>query len=175
MHESFCLKAVIAKRVDALLSMNGCNGTGCVDIFDITKPLGFCVCNADLEDRDDGFVMVNKRAKNILGIETSRLIAVNVTQSYYAKRWTIARMLAHYMLSDSPNRFAYREKISEISSNDNAEYFALCLLMPEERFKLHFKMHNTKSIHEKCSNLSKIFKVPIEKVLNRIDDLKLTF
>jgi len=111
-----------------------------VDIINIANNLGFTVYNVEMEDSEDGFILVNEKENNIFGQETSKLIGVNLTRSAEWKRFIIAHEIGHYILyyNEEKNNgmFAHREhKTGKDEFENEIDFFAASLLVPAERFK----------------------------------------
>lgn len=164
--------------------MNEDKKNGYVDIIKIAQDLGFVVGNVKLKDDSDGFIIVNEKEDQILGIKTSKLIGVNEKRSLEWKRFIIAHEIGHYILHYIDNAveldglYACREHIKGKNETENqVDFFAACLLMPADFFKKKFnevkeeKKTMTKS--EIAQELSRNFLVTSMMVLRRIDELEL--
>ncbi|MBR5614991.1 MAG: ImmA/IrrE family metallo-endopeptidase [Clostridia bacterium] len=169
-------KKEIAKKTEDLLKEYNIDTMNGVDIIGLAKQMGFVVGNAGLDDNDDGFIMVNRDADKILGIETTKLIGVNANRDYVDKRFIIAHELGHYVLHCRNDKiYAHRESAHGRSDEENdVDFFAACLLMPADAFSAAFEKIKANSFTEKIKELQKIFDVPFESVARRIDELGLS-
>lgn len=143
---------------------------GAVDIIKIAQKKGFVIGNAVLKDNEDGFIIVDDKAKQVLGIDTSRLIGVNTKCELEDKRFIIAHELGHFLLHYNDKKdtmFAHRENIKGKNAEENdADYFAACVLMPEQQFKKTYK--DIASQEDAAEKLAKAFKVPYDSARRRI-------
>ena len=162
-------KKKIAQAAYDLLNKYKIDSSKGVDIIELAHKIGFVVGNAGLDDNDDGFIMVNEDADEILGIKTKKLIGVNVDRDYEKKRFIIAHEIGHYTLHCRGGKiFAHRDSAHGRSEEENdVDYFAACLLMPEDAFKKAFKGNE-------IEELSRIFEVPVDSIKRRIDELELS-
>ena len=162
-------KKAVAQAAYDLLNEYSIDASNGVDIVELAHQMGFVVGNAGLDDGDDGFIMVNEDADEILGIKTKKLIGVNADRDYEKKRFIIAHEIGHYTLHCKGGKiFAHRDSTHGRSDEENKlDYFAACLLMPKEAFEKAFKEND-------IEQLSKIFEVPVDSVKRRILELKLS-
>ena len=115
-----------------------------IDVVSIASKLGFKVANAILDDDADGFVVVDKNARSILNINTTKLIVVNNERSIEWKRFIVAHELAHYVLHyDNDNDqgiYAHRDhRVGKNKYENDADYFAAALLMPRKVFRRRYQ------------------------------------
>lgn len=133
-------KAIIEQKANETLQLTQLNeDVESVDIIDIAKKLGFVVGNAGLEDDVDGFIIVEKGKDELLGQNTDRIIGVNATKELNWKRFIIAHEIGHFRLHYNENEnsgiYAHREhKKGKNEQENEADFFAACILMPRERF-----------------------------------------
>lgn len=138
-----------------------------VDIVDFVHQHGFTVVNADLGEKDDGFIAITSDFK---------LIAVNAKRSLEWKRFIIAHEFGHYVLHPVKGKdYLYRKRENVKGKNETenaADYFAAALLMPVKSFREEYKKLKKKNLSENaiCMQLSSIFKVPLESVARRIQE-----
>lgn len=157
---------------------------GYVDIIKIAQDMGFLIGNAKLSDDSDGFIIIDEKKDEILGLPTNKLIGVNANRSLGWKRFIIAHEIGHYILHFIDNAvkldglYAHREHITGKDEEENkADFFAACLLMPKNIFSREFKQK--KAENEKCEKweiaalLAKDFCVTETMALRRIDELGL--
>lgn len=130
-----------SKAMDTLKKIQINDETDAIDVIKIAKELGFVVGNAGgLEDDVDGFIIVNKGRRRVLGQKTDRLIGVNSSKELAWKRFIIAHEIGHYVLhyDESINKgmFAHREHRTGKNEGENeADFFAANLLMPRDKFE----------------------------------------
>lgn len=151
-----------------------------VDVIDIAKRLGFVVGNAVLNEEDDGFIVVEEGKKEIMGIETDKLIGVNSDRSLEWKRFIIAHELGHYILhfreKNLNGLYAHRDhKRGHNELENETDFFAANLLMPRESFENKYKEIKQvyKNDREIVDILSKHFNVTVRMAERRIEELKL--
>lgn len=161
------------------------NEIGYVDIIGIAKGLDFSVGNAKLSDEEDGFIFVNEAKKNYPNIPGNKLIGVNSKLSLPWKRFVIAHEIGHYFLHYIDNAakyngmYAHRENAKGKGHEEQeADYFAACLLMPKELFSEKYTELNKDG---KLSNselsvlLAKEFIVTPIMAGRRIEELELSY
>ena len=127
------------KAIETLNLIDINEDTDAIDVIEIAKKLGFIVGNAGLENDVDGFIIVEKGKKEVLGQKTDRLIGVNATKELNWKRFIIAHEIGHFILHYNENEnngiYAHREHKKGKSEQENeADFFAACILMPRELF-----------------------------------------
>ena len=161
----------IENDVDSLLKQSGYSEDtdSYVDIVDFAHHYGFDVVNADLDEKDDGFIAITSNLK---------LIAVNSKSSLEWKRFVIAHEFAHSILhyKQGDSAYLHRENVKGKNEAENeADYFAAALLMPKNSFRKEYEKLKNMNLSENtiCMQLSSIFKVPLESVSRRILELNL--
>lgn len=125
-----------------------------IDAVTIARKLGFKVGNAVMEDDDDGFIIINDGTDDILGIKTNKLIGVNSARPLEWKRFIIAHEIAHYVLHypevKDKRLYAHRDHAKGKNEDENdADFFAACLLMPRELFTKRYDELKEKSLELK--------------------------
>lgn len=145
---------------------------GVVDIVGIAKKLGFVVANAEVPDNLEGFIIIDRNHDKILGIETQMLIGVNSEYNLPEKRFIVAHEIGHYLLHYDQTRdtglFAHRDhKTGKNDKENDVDYFAAVLLMPEGEFRKKYKEDNRISV------LSNYFNVPHASAERRVKELGL--
>ena len=181
-------KGDIEKRTEALLDDYGYSSRedSYLDIVSFVQSYGFIVGNADLGESEDGFISVRPDlAKKGL----DKVIGVNSKRPIEYKRFIIAHEFAHYILhcpEKSGAIYLHRENMKGKNGMENeADYFAACLLMPKESFKREYKKAleavRSKNQDEESDNanytnqvslvLSRIFRTPSDSVVRRIDEV----
>jgi Zn-dependent peptidase ImmA (M78 family) len=126
----------------------------------------------NIEDNDDGFIYISKDKEN-------KVIGVNNHRSLKQKRFIVAHELGHYFLNYNENDeslFAFREnKKGKDLIENQADYFAACLLMPADIFSQKYislkKSKMRYSEQEIVNELSDEFCVPNESVIRRIEEV----
>lgn len=172
-------KKQIETQVAALLQEYGYNSDkdDYVNIVDFVQHLGFIVGNAKLADDEDGFLAIqtSDMAKYGDGISNDKIIGVNAKRSLDWKRFIIAHEFAHSILHYKTGEiYLHREnKKGKDAEENDADYFAAALLMPEESFRrLHDKFKNDGlSDTALYLQLASIFKVPFDSVPRRISEV----
>lgn len=151
-----------------------------VDIIKIAESLDFAIGNAVLDNDDDGFILVQDGAEELLGIKTDKLIGVNSKQPLEWKRFIIAHELGHYFLhylnSSKTGMFAHRDHRKGKNNKENdADYFAAALLMPRKKFSERYKELEEKKLSEDdiIFLLAEKFQVTPNMARRRIGELEL--
>ena len=171
-------KEQIEKRASDLLTEINCDAFAYVDVVKLSEKIGFVIGNADLDDSEDGFIIVNP-IEEIPYVKSNKVIGVNSKRSIEDKRFIIAHELGHYLLhynESDRSIFAKRENIRGKSETENeADYFAACLLMPAAAFTREFQKSSASSFAPKVieETLSALFVVPRESVSRRMVELSL--
>lgn len=148
-----------------------------VDIVDFVQHFGFIVGNAKLDDHEDGFLAIqtSDMAKNGNELANDKIIGVNAKRSLDWKRFIIAHEFAHSVLHYKVGEiYLHREnKKGKDEEENDADYFAAALLMPEESFKRLYRQFKEAGSNETaiCLQLSTIFKVPLDSVSRRISEV----
>lgn len=174
-------KAIIEEKVTEMMkNINYQDNLEEIDIIQIAKKLGFAVGNAILDEEDDGFIIVQDGAEEILGIKTDKLIGVNSKRALEWKRFIIAHEIGHFILHYSEQKsggmYAHRDhKKGKNNLENDADYFAANLLMPREKF-----IDKYKELKEKNLNLDEIILLLSRKFVTtprmterRIEELQL--
>lgn len=158
---------------------------GYVDIIEIAKSNGFLVGNANISDDSDGFIAIDENEGTVFGMPTSKLIAVNSNKSIEWKRFIIAHELGHYFLhyvdnaSEYDGMYAMREhKKGKDDMENDADFFAACLLMPRNIFTKRFhqlkeQLKEKEDVYNLALLLSKEFLVTLVMAERRIQELGL--
>ncbi len=146
-------------------------------MINIARKMGFLVGNIDLDDNEDGFVIVNENKKGIPGQLSNKIIGVNTNRSPKNKMFIIAHELGHYIFEKETSDliYAHRENAKGRTDYENEiDYFAACLLMPKDSFikryealKIIFEDDKDSIINE----LSDVFKVTINSVDRRLEEI----
>lgn len=152
--------------------------SGEVDVLELAKELGFQVGIAPLIDEEDGFIIVDDSTSSIqklTGLRTDKIIGVNSERNIQKKRFIIAHELGHYCLhyeeEVSDGMYAHRENRKGKDDNENdADFFAACLLMPSKSFNKKYKELKDKKLSEEdiVILLANHFNVPKESAARRI-------
>lgn len=139
-----------------------------VDAVRLARFFGFDVEeNANLPATEDGSITVSEDGKE-------RCIVVNDSRSLEYKRFVITHELSHYLLHymGAGRFFKHREntKGKNLEEND-ADYLAACLLMPQKSFKAQFDSIKGKDTQNKISELQSRFRTPRESIERRIEEV----
>lgn len=172
-------KRAIETQVFALLKEYGyaSDKNDYVDIVDFVRKLGFVVGNAQLDDSEDGFLVIhaNKTAENGLEDPNDKVIGVNANRSLNWKRFIIAHEFAHSILHYKAGEiYLHRENRKGKDNEENeADYFAAALLMPKDSFKRLYMQFEKNGLNRTavCLQLATIFKVPLDSVSRRVDEV----
>ncbi len=148
-----------------------------VNIIDFVHNLGFIVGNARLDDGEDGFLAIqaSDKAKDGNEISNDKIIGVNSKRTLEWKRFIIAHEFAHFILHYKMGGvYLHREnKKGKGSEENDADYFAAALLMPRDSFQRLYNQFKDQSLNENaiCLQLASIFKVPLDSVSRRINEV----
>ena len=169
-------KGLIIEKANEILTKYGFKRP--VDVVQLAESMGFVVGNAKMKKEEDGFILVNNDTQEILGVKTQKLIGVNRERDLFTKRFIIAHELGHYILhSKNKSIFAQREQTHGRTSEENdVDFFAACLLMPEEDFvKTASSIRCTYDEiddYQLAKILSEQFKVPQLSAFRRLEETK---
>lgn len=171
-------KYLIEAKAYELLREGGLKEDGPVDVVQLAKNLGFAVGNIQSENGEDdldGFLLINEDDNDIMGSKSNRVIGVNSNRDFDVKRFIVAHELGHYKLGYVDQRiFAMRDNKHGRSDEENeADFFAACLLMPQEGFRLYYEKAKSEEPERLIKRLSQEFKVPEESVMRRLQELNL--
>lgn len=164
----------IVQEVERLLTKYGYGSQSnkYVDVSKLAMSVGFKVGESKkLSFKDDGFMFVSKDRKKLI-------IGVNYDRTVEEKRFIVAHELAHYYLhyinSNMVETIMHREHIKGKDENENdADYFAACILMPHEIFKKQYEqlIDNGYDRADVIDRLQVIFKAPRESIKRRIEEV----
>ena len=141
-----------------------------VDAVKLLCKHGFIVGESDiLSSNDDGFIYVSPE-------EDIKIIGVNDNRSKEEKRFILMHELGHYQLSHKKDGRIYMHREHERGRNqieNDADYFAACILMPEKSFKNQYDyLVRLNTPYENILiALQDIFKTPIESIERRIKEV----
>lgn len=141
-----------------------------IDAVNLAKKYGFIVGETDkLPEGEDGFIILTPD-------ESVKVIGVNNNRSREDKRFIVMHELAHYFLHNKQLReqVMHREhKRGRNNYENDADYFAACMLMPVESFKKESKKLDDEGISgvEKIIKLQKIFQTSYESVKRRLEEV----
>lgn len=98
---------------------------------------------------------------------------VNASESVTRQNWTIAHELGHYYLQHEPDEWgiAWRDQSDKNEFEQEADYFAACLLVPEQM--LRNLMRKFKLKPEDSLLLSQMFGVSEQAMKNRLNSLRI--
>lgn len=161
-------KKEIETQVTALLKGYGYSPQedAYVDIVEFVQQLGFIVGNAELDEKEDGFLAIQANDK---------IIGVNSKRSLDWKRFIIAHEFAHFVLHYKAGElYLNREnKKGKDEEENDADYFAAALLMPNEAFKRLYLQFEKDGMNKtaNCLQLASIFKVPFDSASRRVEEV----
>lgn len=172
-------KHTIEQQVKILLLQYGYHSEtdDYVDIVRFVQSLGFVVGNAALGDNEDGFLAMrpSNLVKNKDNLSNDKVIGVNANRTLDWKRFIIAHEFAHSVLHYKEGQvYLHREHIKGKNCDENdADYFAAALLMPRDSF---VRMHDhltSQGLTDNalCMQLASIYRVPLDSVSRRIDEV----
>lgn len=172
-------KQRIEAKAQAILRQFGMLTDGQVDVLLLAQYAGFVVGNANLDDDEDGIILVNTKEESILGIKTQKLIGVNARRDLPEKRFIIAHELGHYFFRLEKKTggdiiLARRERLSDRGCEESEmDYFAACLLMPADVFRKKYEELKEMRImpSEIPERLSKLFNVPLISAERRVGEV----
>ena len=146
-----------------------------IDAVKLAKMFGFSVSESNaLPAFEDGSITVTEPNLDKGGI-IEKNILVNDDRSFEAKRFIIVHELAHYLLHYQCNGelFRHRENIKGKNTEENdADYFAACLLMPEKSFRRQYDLLRIgKTYKELVFELQKKFRTPFQSIERRISEV----
>ncbi len=170
-------KKEIEKKAEDILNEYQPNTLQGVDVIEIAREMGFLVGNIDLDDNEDGFVIVNEDKKGIPGQPSKKIIGVNSNRSPKSKMFIIAHELGHYTFEKEKSDIIYSHRECAKGRTDyenDIDYFAACLLMPKDSFNKRYEA--LKTIYENdyesiIRELSDVFKVTVNAVTRRIEEI----
>ena len=179
-------KKKIREKVEELREKNpDCFGTS-TKIGVLSRKLGFFVGQAKLAEGTEGVIQVDKTQPDLLKTGRNMVIIVDRRLDKVRQRFIIAHELGHYLLRTNPDDpvFARRESAHGRTDGENeADYFAACLLMPSDDFKrsiqklcVDFNIANCEAMsdsdkHNLSDILSEQYKVEKEAALRRIGEV----
>ena len=140
-----------------------------IDITRLARLFGFEVCETDrLSAFEDGCMTISSDSR-------TKQILLNQLRSIEFKRFIIAHELAHYFLHYTPNTevFMRRDHIKgKDDEEQDADYFAACILMPKEDFKKEYDLLKKHQTHRgTVLALQNIFATPTESIERRINEV----
>ncbi len=174
-------KQRIEAKAQAVLRQFGMLTDDQVDVLLLAQYAGFVVGNANLDDDEDGIILVNTKEESILGIKTQKLIGVNAKRELPEKRFIIAHELGHYFFRLEKKAggdiiLARRERLEDRDGEESEmDYFAACLLMPAGAFRKKYEELKEMGIipSEIPERLSKLFNVPLISAERRVGEVVL--
>ena len=142
---------------------------------------GFMLGMQDLDDDTTGMLLVND-SEYIKGTETNRLIVVNRSiretapdrETFIRKRrFIVAHEYGHFILHKKADEklFAHRDHSKRNSpQEEEADYFARCLLMPRALVKKFVDMEEVKETNwnEWADLIARVFNVTPKKAKQRL-------
>lgn len=171
-------KAEIKQVVKALVNENSELQFPGFDIVKYLKAQDFSVASNVLDSDTTGMLFVDDE-NFVPDTETHRLIVVNSLLQEQAnfiqrRRFIVAHEYAHFVLHKNESRqYAHRDTSKrEKAEEKEADYFARCLLMPEESVKAVLSLPQMKETtwENKVSLVSRVFNVTKKKAEQRLKE-----
>ncbi|MCR4935509.1 MAG: ImmA/IrrE family metallo-endopeptidase [Oscillospiraceae bacterium] len=154
--------------------------------FDLTRFLtdkkGFVLSVQELEPDTTGEFLIDSE-KPFGKTNANKLILINQKLQekpdfQQRRRFIAAHEFAHAVLHANNKRFYWHRDTSNVSAlmEQEAEFFARCLLMPEESVRDMMKISAMQRAEPKdrAALISRVFNVTQKKALQRMEDLALT-
>lgn len=173
-------KKEIETIVDKIISEHQLGRPGFDLVAFLTEEEQFKVGMRKLDKDTTGILLVNEQ-KSISDTNAHRLIVINSRLGeepnfYERRRFIAAHEYGHFILHYDGNEiFAHRDySEKEEPAEEEADYFARCLLMPRRLVKIAIELWGIEDapIDEKALVLSETFKVTKKKARQRlIEDL----
>ena len=166
----------IENLVNSLLKQNGYDEDkdDYVNISGFISRLGFNVGTTELNDDEEGFVVIRVKDYPRTDDLGDKVIGVNRNLSFEVKRFVIAYEYAHSVLKyKKMDYFSHRKLIKEKTKEEpDVLYFAKALLVPRFSFERTLKYLKSNGIigNALIAQLASIYKVPTEDIINRILD-----
>lgn len=146
----------------------------------LTRQEGFVLVLKEMDAHTTGVLMIDPD-KTILQADSDKMIVIN--QKLQEKpdfqqrsRFIAAHEYGHSKLHASGGRFFHRDTPDvDTPQEREAEYFARCLLMPEQSVRELMRISGMAegSLDEKTAMISRFFNVTRKKALRRMEDLVL--
>lgn len=177
-------KKEINEKVDSLMLEKQMTEPGFDLIAKLTDPKTFSdrrpfqIVTQTLDEDTTGILLVDDN-NNIPNTNTHKLIAINTllqsSQDYRKRRrFIIAHEYGHYILhKQNDTQYAHRDTRNK---NDiieqEADYFARCLLMPEKFINQVLKLNFAQNLdlEGKADLISRLFNVTKKKAYQRLDE-----
>ncbi|MBS6715065.1 MAG: ImmA/IrrE family metallo-endopeptidase [Dialister sp.] len=145
----------------------------------LTENYDFMIREVAIKDDTTGFILVDdKKPLGFKSFSTHKLIVINALLSnnpdYIQKRrFIVAHEFGHYLLHKHDQiQFAKRDSGHFDSPEEQeAEYFARCILMPEEIIRDTINRINQSPIDQKVEAISKMCNVTKKKADYRLREL----
>lgn len=169
-------KMSINEKVLTLLKEYDIDLKESINVVELAQKMGFSLYVSKMDESDDGFILVDKRIKAIPEFDTNKIICVNRDREYVDRRFIVAHEIAHYVLNDKQEIYAHRETSTKHDKNEeDADYFAACLLMIADIFKEKFNKLTAQgfNLDEIVKALAVLFEVREKSVYKRIIELNL--
>lgn len=166
----------IESQVNTLVQKHNLGTPG----FDLAQFLseheGFVLGERVMEDDTTGILLVNKTQK-LPKFYTNQLIATNANLRYAPdykerRRFIVAHEYAHYCLHmEGGTIFAHRDYAhKDDPMEEEADFFARCLLMPREQVKTVLgTLSENSTMEEKIDLIARTFRVTKKKAAQRLN------
>ncbi len=168
----------IEDLVNSLLKQNGYddNKDDYVNISGFISRLGFNVGTTELNNDEEGFVVIRVKDYPRTDDLGDKVIGVNRNLSFETQRFIIAYEYAYSVLKyKKMDYFSHRKIIKEKTKEEpDVLYFAKALLIPRFSFERMLKRLRSNGTigNALIAQLASIYKIPTGDIINRILDLK---
>lgn len=168
----------IEDLVNSLLKQNGYDEDkdNYVNISGFISRLGFNVGTIELNNDEEGFVVIRVKDYPRTDDLGDKVIGVNRNLSFEMQRFIIAYEYAYSVLKyKKMDYFSHRKIIKEKTKEEpDVLYFAKALLIPRFSFERMLKRLRSNGTigNALIAQLASIYKVPTGDIINRILDLK---
>lgn len=131
---------------------------------------GFDIYETEMSDVIQGDITVD---------DGVRVIRVNINCAHELQCFIIAHEFGHFYTAEDKSRLHIRESRKNVHRGksiveEEMDYFAACILMPADSFMKAYALLRKRQYSAISSTLAKLFDVPVESAVRRIDELNLT-
>ena len=164
---------IIEKKINQFLTQCQINPSfQYLDVVILAKKLGFEIISAE-HKKFKSFIVLNR--KKMIANGHNRFLFINKNLSAKEKRFLVAYELGQYILEyNLENRYEhstylFKTNLSDNQKDNDANYFACCLLMPKDIFEKDFEILNENTdIEEIIFLLSEKYRVSEKLVCKRL-------
>lgn len=174
-------KREIEKKVQELLIDYGYyqDEQDAFDVVRFARSHGFFVGAGNMPDSEDGFLIMQPDSAGTVRDNGygEKVIVVNKDRPAPYNRFVIAHEFAHSVLHYKGQKiYLHREHRKGKGEMENdADYFAAALLMPEESFRRSYQKLRDEGLEGDgvSARLAQLYRVPLESARRRIEELEL--